>query len=475
MLKNKHKNTEKENLKWLSIPSNLIFNDSELRLNANSYSFEYLQAVSIIEKLKRKGAFVDKLGNLADDIFYPSRFKRRYVKNGIPFLSSIEIFRFDMKANKYIQNPPANSLVSENWILITRSGSIGRTIISNKLFKSFSVSEHAIRYIPKKDEKLGYIYAYLNTSIGQSLLNKSKFGAVIDQIEPHHIANLPIPRLPEIEKEINNLILKAHKLREEAQRKLLEAEKLFYEELKLPKIDEDSIEYYRGEKGKEIKAFTIKASELNDRLDASFHIPLAHTVIKILQAKSLNLLQLNSIANIFHLPTYKRIYVDKSKGYPILSGSHLSQIKYIDVKYISPLSFVKGSKNFIDKYKVKEGWILTTERGTTGINMLVSKSIDGWLASHNLLRVIPHSINPGYLITFLNSEYGQFQLQSKNLGAVVNVLDPKDMGDIYIPIPDEEIQNKIGSLVIDAYNKKDQANILEQQAIEKLENILKNL
>ncbi|WP_457642319.1 restriction endonuclease subunit S [Persephonella sp.] len=472
MLKNK--DVEKEKLRLLSIPSNLIFNDAELRLNANSYSFEYLQAVSIVEKLKRKGIFVDKLGNLAENIFYPSRFKRKYVKKGIPFLSSIEIFKFDIKANKYIQNPPVNSFVDKNWILITRSGSIGRTIISNELFRDFSVSEHVIRYIPQKDEKFGYIYAYLNTFIGQSILKKSKFGAVVDQIEPHHVADLPIPRLPEIEEEINNLILKAHKLREEAQRKLLEAEKLFYKELNLPKIDEDSVEYYGGEKGKEVKAFTIKASELNDRLDASYHIPLAHKVEKILENNIKGKVKLlDEVSHSFVPPRFKRFYVNnKEEGVPLIQGKYIPLVKLLDIKYIW-----KNMKN-IEKYEIKKGWILITRSGTIGQLTLVSKLWEGFLGSDHLIRIIPQNINSGYLTMFLLSDYGQIQFQRLTYGGVVDEIG--EAGDLFkfikiLKPKDKNLEDKIGSLVIDAYNKKDQANILEQQAIERLETFFTKL
>ena len=143
------------------------------------------------------------------------------------------------------------------------------------------------------------------------------------------------------------------------------------------------------------------------------------------------------------------------------------------MKYISGRSFYQRGKSVIDKYKIKEGWILTTERGTTGVSALVTKYWNGWLASHNILRVVPLNIDSGYLLAFLNTEYAQYQLKSKELGAVVEVLDPRDMENILIPIPtDKLVKNKIGSLVIEAYNKKDRANQIEEKAIKELEQTL---
>lgn len=74
--------------------------------------------------------------------------------------------------------------------------------------------------------------------IGQAFLTKTNYGGPIKHIEPHHVANIPIPLLDEaIIKEINSKILEAHKMREETQLKLIEAERLFYEELGLPDLE----------------------------------------------------------------------------------------------------------------------------------------------------------------------------------------------------------------------------------------------
>jgi len=47
------------------------------------------------------------------------------------------------------------------------------------------------------------------------------------------------------------------------------------------------------------------------------------------------------------------------------------------------------------------------------------------------------------------------------------------MENILLPIPvDKSIENKIGSLVIEAYNKKDKANQIEEEAVKELEQSL---
>ncbi|MHC1572541.1 MAG: restriction endonuclease subunit S domain-containing protein [Methanosarcinales archaeon] len=84
-------------------------------------------------------------------------------------------------------------------------------------------------------------------------------------------------------------------------------------------------------------------------------------------------------------------------------------------------------------------------------------------------------INPGYLDGFLLSIYGQIQFQRFVYGGVVDKIG--EAGDLFNDIlvlkpTDKSIENKIGSLVIEAYNKKDRANQIEEEALKQLETSL---
>lgn len=462
------------------IESRWLF-DGEKRLDASFYAKDVIASKILIGKLEESGIAIETIDIISKNIFHRSRFKRNYVGigEGLPFLTPTDLLMFPLKPRKSVINPPEGLQVAPGWILVTCSGTIGRTIIANKFISPCILSHDVIRIVPNNKNLLGYLYAYLNTWMGQAFLTKDRYGATVKHIEPHHVAPISIPHIPELEEEINPKILEAHRLREEAQELLLKAEEMLYSELGLPEIDEDNVEYFGGEKGRIVKSFEIKVSELNQRLDASYHLPILKHVKKYFTEHEAGgrykLPELRNVAEVFDLPTYKRIYVNSDEGLPILSGVHLRQIKLWDLKYISGLSFYNAGKSFIDKYRIKKGWILTTERGTTGVSSLVTEYWDGWLASHNILRVVHTNINPGYLLTYLNTDYAQLQLKSKELGAVVEVLDPRDMQDIIVPVPEKDIQDSIGSIVVEAYNKRDKANQIEDEAIKLLERRLKEI
>jgi len=459
------------------IESHWIANE-ENRLDASFYAKDVIASRVLIGELEEKGIEIKTIEDFSDNIFWPGRFKRRYVskKEGSPFLMPSEVIMFLPKAKKFIINYPKNISIKQNWILITRSGSIGRCIIITNLLEKSILSDDLIRIVPKNDINLGYLYTYLNTWVGQAFLIKDRYGATVKHIEPHHVANIPVPRIPELEREINQRILEVHRLREEAQELLLKAEEMIYSESELPEISEDDVEYFGGDNGRVIKSFEIKASDINLRLDASYHIPLFHLGIQnLMKARSGNLKRLEEIADSFVPPRFKRAYVrDPSCGIPLLQGTHIPQITPQDIKYIW-----NKIKN-LNLYIIRKNWILVTCSGTIGRLSLVRDYWNGWTATNHLLRIIPNEseIHPGYLTAFLLSIYGQVQFQHLIYGGVVDEIGEAGalFDDILIPkTKNKDIENKIGNFTFKAYDKRDKANHLENEAIELLERRLKEI
>lgn len=462
--------------------SKLIFQDSEFRLNASSFPPEWVKAKRILEKLEEKFS-VEKLSTFAESIFVGARVKRLFVgeKEGIPYLMPDDVFTFPLKVRKWVRKETQDI---EKWwvkpftILVTQSGAAGRSLIVNKHFKDKLVSPNMIRVVPNSEGEniVGFIYAYLNSSIGQTLLLKQQYGITVKHIEPQHLAEIPIPLLPESDiNEIDKKMLEAHKLREEAQELLLEAEKMFYKELELPLLDDNAIDYFGEDNGKLIKAFTLTSNEFfttQIRLNAYSYLPISRFARKILN-RNKGKFDLKKLGDpevsrkVFTPPRFKRIYVKNEKdGIPLLQGSHIAMLKYFDIKSI--WSKMENLKEYI----IKRNWVLVTCSGTIGRVFLVSKLCDGWSATNHITRIIPsEKINAGYLTIFLQTQYGLSQLQTLVYGGVVEELGEAGelLSEILVPIPSNSTQEKIGNLVIDAYEKKDQANIIENEAVKALQ------
>lgn len=305
--------------------------EGEKRFTASTFSPEFSSAKSLVNKMKERGRKIVKIDNIVDNIFYPSRFKRVYSKDGEIFLSSKDIFDF-LPIGKKLTNATEELFIEKDWLLITRSGSVGRVLLPSELTSKAAISEHVIRVVTNEKTPIGYLYAYLISKIGQPLVIRNIFGGVVDEIEPHHIGEISIPRLPQLEPIINNKISEYCSLINESQEMLIKAEDKFYSEVGLPKISEEDVTYVGKKMGENIRVFEIKSDKLNLRLDGSYHIPLAHLAISNLKKCKGTLKELKDISDLFVPPRFKRAYVKNTEiGTPLLQGTHITQIKPMDL------------------------------------------------------------------------------------------------------------------------------------------------
>jgi type I restriction enzyme S subunit len=212
---------------------NLVSNNEftqDYRLDAHFYN---PMANLVVKNIKDYSADFQRLEESVNDIVLGKRFKRNYVESnhGKPFLSGKNIIQIRPDV-KYLSNTETGFmdelLIKKNWILITRSGTIGRTCFVYNNYENYAASEHILRVIPNEVAiDSGYLYCFLSTDYGYHQTLRYKYGAVIDEIDDGNIANILIPICsPEQQKEIGDLIRQAYDLRAEAIRLEDEAQEI---------------------------------------------------------------------------------------------------------------------------------------------------------------------------------------------------------------------------------------------------------
>jgi type I restriction enzyme S subunit len=273
----------------------------------------------------------------------------------------------------------------------------------------------------------------------------------------------------------------AYKLRDEANDLLDEADTLLHWELGLPQFGEGHIAYLTPPANpREFlpemphpRAFTVMASDLGDRLDGSYHVPVIKTATELLNKgryAPVKLAQFVGKGKIAIPPRFKRIYVTKEHGVPFIRPSHLPQLRLHDMGYISRKTPVLNS------LLLNHGEVLITTDGTIGRIALVSSHTSGWAGSNNIARVtygLTNNCN-GYLAAYLNTPYGFHQLAREIYGGVIDHIEIPHIENVWIPAAPVEVQAAIGEKVVQAYEKKDEATLIEQAAIERLESLLEN-
>lgn len=472
---------------WKSVPHTAFaahwLDEGEHRLDATYYAREGFAARRALSEC---GFELKRLDDIVQDIFILGRFRRIYATDsnaGWPYLSASEALTFRPVSNRWIAKDYAprkskKHFAKRGWILMSCSGTVGRAVIATKRLEAFFLTHDLARIVPKGSPPVGYVYAYLSCWIGQALLRKDQYGSAIKHLEAHHIAGVPVPLVGESQRQtIHDQVARAYSLREEANDLLDEADEMLHSELGLQRFDESLVPYLpvarqetAGLAMPHPRAFVTRVSELAERLDASYHVPIARTAVGLLGELKYQPSELKDLAQqVIVPPRFKRVYVPKEHGVPFLQGSHVAMMKPYDLKYLS-----RAHTKRLDRWIVRAGWVLVTCSGTVGRVSVVSSFQDRWAASQHILRIVSAQdrSHPGYLAAFLMTPYGRHQVAAKVYGAVVDELTENDMAAVLIPQAPLELQTRIGKRVVSAFEKKDEATEVEEAAIRRLETLL---
>lgn len=421
------------------------------RLDSSPYLSGAFEAKVILERLSAKKQPLHEVtkGGLKG-IFNGPRFSRNYVEDpeyGVPFLGSTDILAADLSnlpllSKKQVASHP-ELLIEEGWTLITCSGTIGRMVYSRSDMTGMAGSQHFMRVVPDPDKILpGYLYAYLSSSFGVPLIVFGTYGAIIQHIEPHHIADLPVPRLEsEIEEEVHNLVAEAARIRTEANIRLVSAIYSLEKALNLPHLTR------KFDKTK--PDISVASSELLvARLDGLFHSNYHKSALEPL----LNLPEsmrktVGTIADdVFEPNRLRRVPLDNPDyGMPFFGTTALMWADPV------PSYYIPKKNPAIERYIINDKTVLIPRSGQiSGINgqaVLPCGRILGGAVSEHAIRVIAKStIIAGYLYIALTSEYGRRQLKSRAFGSSIPTLDVDMIRQVVIPKPEDKVIEEIGKI-----------------------------
>lgn len=401
-----------------------------------------------------------QIGDVAERIFYGLRANRIYVKNknhAIPFMTGANIMLSDLNKNKLVSKKYTPSIeemtLHPGWILVTRSGTVGQTAWSNKLFEGKYGSEDIIRIVPNGKMKGGLIYAYLASKYGNVLLTQGSFGAVIQHIEPTFVSSIIIPDFPEsFQQKVDNLIQESARLREEATEALEEAHDII----------EENFEIASEKKSSRVSIQSITSSH-NKRFEAFYHTSSNRSIYDYITSNCEYKTLGELTANIFRPGIFKREYV--ANGVTFLGGADiLMAIPDSDKK----LSFRQVEK--IPELKVKKNWILVTCGGTIGNTVLIDAQLEKCVVSQHVMRIVPKDdILKGYLYAVLSSKIGKELITMFTTGSVIPQIEAHHLELVPIPLFDIAVMKKIDDLVSSYVSKIEISKEKEIKAIQMVE------
>lgn len=456
-------------LKWCTVTLSEVIGRGK-RLEATVFDVDGRNARELIANNKYNLSMLGGENGLTTS-YTGARFKRIWLKKSkFPIFQPSSITDVKPSPDGYISEITQTNIdklrVKKGQILLTCSGTIGKASIVSKTLDNCIFSHDLLRIDCKKKIDIGFVYAYLKSEIGNKILLTNSYGSVITHIEPEHLAEIPIPNPPEVIKEkIHNLIMKSFELRDESNNLIDEATKLLIDELHLPNIEDFELDVL--DKSKESQSFNVKLSDMNGRLDASYHVPIIDSIKKHLQQYAEKVTTVGDVRiskNVILPGRFKRVYVEEGMGKTFIGGKQLYELDPSNKKY---LSLVHHGDRITKQLELKENMTLITCSGTIGKVILVPKHWDSWTANQHIIRVIPASNDiAGYLSIFLSSDFGYQLITRFTYGSVVDEIDDNHVRQIPMPLlRNKTVQKQINDLALEANEKRYQAYKLEQQAL----------
>ena len=408
-------------------------------------------------------------------IFYGIRANRIYVTNkehALPFLTGAAIMQSDLTKTKLVSRKYTPAIeemtLKAGWVLVTRSGTIGQTAWSNKLFEGKYGSEDIIRLVPNGKMKGGVLYSYLASVYGQTLLTQGSFGAVIQHIEPSFISSLPIPQFGEaFQKEVDALIQESTHLREEAADALNEAKEILNSW-----INAEFEKHY-------FQASVVSSKAIWDSLQYRLDPPaLMNDGVKTMN-RVISRMEYTTIGKIngkvYRPGIFKRIYVED--GIPYIKGSEI----FLANPFRRCDMLSRTRTPFIDEMAMKEGQILITCAGSVGDIKLITKEYEDKqsIGSQDIIRLESYDdlFTKEYLFIYLQQPFVYDYIQSMKYGAVIERVEPFHVESIPVVKPTKALSDEITKIIRNymdctyrAFNAEEKAISMVEQEIEKWNN-----
>lgn len=437
------------------------------RLDCNPYMSGALEAR---DTLKQLAARKDKLRDVTLGMFDSGRESRNWVDDprfGVRYMGSSAITLADLSSlplisNKQVARNP-KLLIKEGWSLITRSGTIGRMAYVRREMAGLACSEDVLRVVPDPERIApGYLYAFLSSRYGVPLVVSGTYGAIIQHIEPEHIADLPVPRFDaQTEAAVAEKIDAAARARSEAVELLQEARNRLHLRLGLSAPTPVSLLAKPD-------VTSVSSDTFRDRGDGYYYSARNAESRRAFDASGGNR-ALGGVAEVFIPGIFKRLYAsDPQFGSPYITGG--------DVFELAPASDKFLMKRVAAEYGLllKNGMIVVQEAGQLGgligRSVMVGSYLDGFSCSNNMIRIVPEDdIDGGYLFTLLSSEHGVRLLSREAAGSSIPHTDEQRVKRIQVPWPSRKDRGDIGAPAIRARELRDQACAWEQDARDTLE------
>ena len=454
-------------LRWKAVRA-AWFEEGGRRLDCNPYMSGAQEARVTLKQLKvRKDALRTLTSGYVGGIYNGPMFKRNYVESpehGVPFISSGSMLLADLSTLPLLRRKDAESSrlsylrLRPGMMLISCSGTIGRMTYVRPDMDGIWSSQDVLKVVPNPEcIPPGYLYAFLSGRYGVPLVVSGTYGAIIQHIEPEHIAELPVPRFGcGFEQEVAQVIEAAA------------AERVAASQHRRAAIDLFQAKIGWNDQSKPI-AHAPMASSLLGRMDAFHYSPRVEAGRAALASRRGVRLG-DQVLRVFEPNRGSRLKVtDPDFGVPFLSSSSVFELSP-SAEYLVSRSLTPHLEGLLlsncDVLLPRSGQL----GGIIGRAVLPLPMNVGQAGSEHLVRVRCHSPSEAaYLWAVLASEPGYWALIGTAFGSSIPSLDSALIAELTVPWLVEADREEIGMLASKAVTAQNKGSELEAAAVALLE------
>lgn len=395
----------------------------------------------------------------------------------IPYVRGVDVKNLKInlgsshKLTKEIHKTIQNYQLKKNDIVVSIVGTIGNIGMLNQDVEVCDFTENIAR-LRLEDKKIlhKYLLYYLDSDLAKIQFKKFSVGSLQYKLSLNSLRNninflVPMEnngysdkQQQEILNKIETSFFKAEELNRKADNLILEAKNVISKNLKIAVPIE-----------KKLDVFGSNLGGNKERLDALFNNPLLSELKEnIMKYDGWDLLE-----NIIDFEKDKKVV--PSEFY------NLVELRNIDDKIGEIVSFKEVSELGSSKILLKKNTLLISKlQPEQGKIVIVSDKSDGKVASSELIPVKLKSdkVSLEYLWVILRSEYTLKQWAYSLTGSSRMRVGKEEINKTVIPIPNEEVRNKIVSETIgfltEAKRLKKESNEKKLKAKKDFVNILLN-
>lgn len=453
---------------YLALPASAMWSGDRRMEAENFLASGYGLRLALEAKLGGRG----RLGDVAK-VLQPSRLKGIHVAQeyGTPFLAATQIFDLRPVPRKFLSLEKTDAayqrFASPGQILITRSGTVGRSTLATLAISDTLISDDLLRINPIDPSAWGWTYAYLRSTAARAMMTSAKYGHVIKHLEVGHAQALPMPQpradiVAAFQRDAEHILASRNKAVELFQN----AEDAVGKHVGVPKRLPSS------EAG-----FSVPASSFmggRRRLEGVFHNPTVRGLHAHFVARKLRTTSLIQSGCELWLPTrFRRIPAEE--GVELVGSADLFEMNPDLTKRIADIDFGDANAG-----RVKEGWLLLARSGQTyGINgtMVIANAFhENKVISDHVIRIAPTphcDVRTGYLYAFFSHpDLGRPMVKSLAYGSSIPEIDVSDIANLPIPRLARSEEDAIADMAEEASRLFAEADILENKMSAKVDAML---